>query len=114
MLSFVAALLQTDSQQHESQSELEGRARKFFAACDDNGDGKLSKQEVYNFMVDQHVNISHTTLERLFKQLSGGDGFMTQTRLLEASCCALFTAQAPAVHFMARDVCPVHFACSRG
>lgn len=73
MLSFVAALLRSDSQQYATEFELQERAKIVFADCDGNSDGKLTKQDIYNYLVDRRVNLSHIAQTKLFKQLSGGD-----------------------------------------
>lgn len=85
MLSFVAALLGTGTQQYVTEFELQERAKAVFADCDGNVDGKLNKQDVYNFLVDRQVNLSHITQEKLFRQLSGGAEFLTLPQFLQAN-----------------------------
>ncbi len=84
MLSFVAALLRSDSQQYASEFDLQERAKVVFAECDANLDGKLSKQDIYNYLVDQRVNLSHLAQEKLFKQLSEGSENLTLQQFLQA------------------------------
>ena len=84
MLSFVAALLRSDSQQYASEFDLQERAKVVFAECDANLDGKLSKQDIYNYLVNRRVNLSHLAQEKLFKQLSGGAEFLTLQQFLQA------------------------------
>lgn len=55
MLSFVAALLQADPQTHDSEAKMQERARDVFAVADINKNGKLSKQEIYNYFADVRV-----------------------------------------------------------
>ncbi|KAL0051558.1 hypothetical protein WJX82_009797 [Trebouxia sp. C0006] len=83
MLSFVAALLRSDSQQYASEFDLQERAKVVFAECDANKDGKLSKQDIYNYLVDQRVNLSHLAQEKMFKQLSGGSESLTLQQFLQ-------------------------------
>ncbi|DBA76506.1 TPA: hypothetical protein ACH3X2_008566 [Trebouxia sp. C0005] len=83
MLSFVAALLRSDSQQYASEFDVQERAKVVFAECDANLDGKLSKQDIYNYFVDQRVNLSHLAQEKLFKQLSGGSESLTLQQFLQ-------------------------------
>lgn len=85
MLSFVAALLRSDSQQYASEFDVQERAKVVFAECDANLDGKLSKQDIYNYFVDQRVNLSHLAQEKLFKQLSGGSESLTLQQFLQAT-----------------------------
>ncbi|KAL0031643.1 hypothetical protein WJX77_011345 [Trebouxia sp. C0004] len=82
-MSFVAALLRSDSQQYASEFDLQERAKVVFAECDANLDGKLSKQDIYNYLIDQRVNLSHLAQEKLFKQLSGGSESLTLNQFLQ-------------------------------
>ncbi len=84
MLSFVAALLRSERQQYASVFDLQERAKVVFAECDANLDGKLSKQDIYNYLVNRRVNLSHLAQEKLFKQLSGGAEFLTLQQFLQA------------------------------
>ena len=84
MLSFVAALLRTDSLQHASEFDLQERAKVVFTECDADADGKLSKQDIYNYLLDRRFNVSHLAQEKHFRQLSGGAGFLSLQQFLQA------------------------------
>lgn len=58
MLSFLVALLQTDPQQHRTEQQLKERAVEVFAVADNDRNGKLTKQEVYNYLADVRVRLA--------------------------------------------------------
>ncbi|KAL3152374.1 hypothetical protein ABBQ32_001432 [Trebouxia sp. C0010 RCD-2024] len=86
MLSFVAGLLQTSKQERPTEHALEERTKAVFAQCDADSDGKLTKQDMYNYLVDRHINVSHIVQDKAFRILSGGDIYLTLPQLLQASC----------------------------
>ena len=86
MLSFVAALLHTSSQERPTERELEERTKTVFASCDADNDGKLTKQDIYNYLIECRVNISHHAQDKIFRSLSGGSAYLTLSQLLQASC----------------------------
>ena len=100
MLSFVAGLLQTSAQEGPTEHSLEGRTstqegpteqsleeqtKAVFAHCDADGDGKLTKQDIYNHLVDNRTNVSHISLDKIFRKLSQGNTYLTLPQLLQAS-----------------------------
>lgn len=86
MLSFVAGLLQTSTQKRPTQHSLEERTKAVFAQCDADCDGKLSKQDIYNYLVDNRVNVSHVSQDKIFRKLSQGNTYLSLPQLLQASC----------------------------
>ena len=84
MLSFVAALLRTDNLQYASEFDLQERAKAVFTECDADADGKLSKQDTYNYLLDRRINVSHLAQEKHFRQLSGGADFLSLQQFLQA------------------------------
>lgn len=86
MLSFVAGLLQTSKQERPTERALEERTKAVFAQCDADSDGKLTKQDMYNYLADRHINVSHIVQDKAFRTLSGGDIYLTLPQLLQASC----------------------------
>lgn len=57
MLSFMVALLQTDPQQHKTEDQLKERAVEVFGFADSDRNGKLTKQEMYNYLADVRVRL---------------------------------------------------------
>lgn len=86
MLSFVAGLLQTSPQERPTEHSLEERTKAVFAQCDLDSDGKLTKQDLYNYLVDSRINVSHIVQDKAFRTLSGGNAYLTLPQLLQASC----------------------------
>lgn len=85
MLSFVAGLLQTSTQEGSTEHSLEERTKAMFAHCDADCDGKLTKQDIYNHLVDSSINVSHVSLDKIFGKLSQGNTYLTLPQLLQAS-----------------------------
>lgn len=85
MLSFVSKLLQTSAQKRPTEHSLEERTRAVFANCDNDCDGKINKQDIYNYLLDNRVNMSHVSQDKVFKKLSQGNAYLTLPQLLQAS-----------------------------
>ena len=85
MLSFVAKLLQSSTQECPTEHSLEERTKAVFAHCDTDCDGKLSKQDIFNYLVDNRINVSHVSQDMIFRKLSQGNTYLTLPQLLQAS-----------------------------
>lgn len=86
MLSFVAGLLQTTTQDRPTELLLEERTKAVFAKADADSDGKLTKQDIYNYLIDNHINVSHISQDKIFRSLSRGNTYLNLPQLLQASC----------------------------
>ncbi|KAK9803406.1 hypothetical protein WJX72_007335 [[Myrmecia] bisecta] len=85
MLSLVASLLHVDTEEAKNLTEknFDDRVLEVFSEADVDKDGLLEKTELFNYLVDNQVDVSHITVEKLYRQISEESGVITQSQFLK-------------------------------